>query len=109
MIKFLPAKIVATTFLAALAFPALTHADVSPVRVKVEASTDKSEDKAGSSQSRTLSITLTNSSAEQQDVKIKYVVFGRDVSSKEIVAVGDGELTASVKPRGTEKVVAPEA
>jgi hypothetical protein len=95
-----------------LAFTALltlSHGEVSPIRVQVEAKSKTDKSKDGTTQTRVLNITVSNSGAEAAELKVQYAVFARDVDSKEIITVGEGELPVSVKPRGTEKVEAPAA
>ena len=91
------------------AFAFTAHAELSPVHMRIETNNKNSVDKTSSTQSRSLNVILDNSSSEQVDVKVKYVIFGRDASSKDIVTVGQGEMPATIKPHGTEKVSTPEA
>jgi hypothetical protein len=99
--------------LATALFLAASQAEVSPIRVRVEVTSktdaDRGKDKDSTTYSRVLNIIVDNSAPEAAELKVKYAIFGRDVSSKDIVTLGMGELPASVKARGTEKVQTPKA
>jgi hypothetical protein len=100
------------TFIAAttLAFSRTVFAaPPSAVRLRVEQVSKSDTISYKSVQSRSLNITVANSSNEALELKVKYVVFGRDVSTKDVVTVGQGELPVSVKALGTEKVQTPAA
>jgi hypothetical protein len=82
-------------------------AQVSPIRLRVEQTSKSDTIGYKSVQSRNLTILLANSSAQTADVKVKWAVLGRDLKSKEIVTIGQGELTASVAASATEKLQTP--
>ena len=87
----------------------MTAAEVSPVRVRVE-KTGKSDTNAYKTvQTRSLTVYVSNASREPLDLKVKYAIFGRDIKSKEVVVVLEGELPISVKAQATEKVQTPLA
>jgi hypothetical protein len=92
---------------------AVGHADVSPIRVRVEVTSktdaDRGKDKDTTTYSRFLNVIVDNGGAEAAELKIKYAIFGRDIASKDIVTLGSGEVPVSVKPRGSEKVQTPKA
>lgn len=79
-------------------------AQVSPVRLRVEQSSKSDTTSYKNVQTRSLSIFLANSSAQPAEVKVKWAIFGRDIKSKEIVTVAQGETNASIKASGSEKV-----
>lgn len=85
-------------------FPTPNHAEVSPVRVRVELTSKNDTTSYKSVQSRTLNIIVSNSSSELLDLKAKFAVFGRDIKTQEIVTIEQGEIPVSLKARGTEKV-----
>ena len=91
------------------AFSAVSRAESSPIRIRVEATNKLDPEKTKTTQTRVLNVTLDNSSAEPQELKVKFAVFGRDVSSRDIVTVGQGEVPVTVKGRGSEKVQTTEA
>lgn len=82
----------------------MAHAQVSPVRVQVEQSGKTDTTGYKTVQSRSLNITVSNSSAEPVNVKVKYAIFARDIKSQEIYTLLQGDMPATVKPRGSEKV-----
>jgi hypothetical protein len=92
---------------------AIGHAEVSPIRVRVEVTSktdaDRAKDKDTTTYSRLLNVIVDNGGAEAAELKVKYAIFGRDVESRDIVTLGMGELPVSVKARGTEKVQTPKA
>src|SRR4051812_27223380 len=100
---------VAPFFVATVVLIAAAYAEVSPVRMRVEAANKVDVDKTTTTQSRTLNVIVDNSSAEPLDLKVKFAVFGRDVTSKDIVTVAQGEVPVTVKPHGSEKVPTPPA
>jgi hypothetical protein len=106
--KFLASPITAFC-LSISALVAVAHAEVSPVHMRIEASNKAETTKTSSTQSRSLTVYVDNSSQEQMELKVKYEIFGRDATSKDIVSVGKGEVPVSVKPHGQEKVSTPEA
>ena len=53
---------------------------------------------------RALKISVVNSSNEPLELKLKYVLFGRDAADKDIKAIDQGDRPAPVKPRSTEIV-----
>jgi len=106
--KFLASPFTAFS-LSIFALVAVAQAEVSPVHMRIEASNKAETTKTSSTQTRTLTVYVDNSSQEQVELKVKYVIFGRDATSKDIVTVGQGEVPVSVKPHGQEKVTTPEA
>ena len=92
---------------------AVGHAEVSPIRVRVEVTSktdaDRQKDKDTTTYTRILNVIVDNAGAEPAELKVKYAVFGRDIASKDIVTLGQGEVPVSVKARGTEKVQTPKA
>jgi len=91
------------------ALVAVVHAEVSPAHMRIETNNKAETTKAALTQSRSLTVYVDNSSQEQMDLKVKFVVFGRDATSKDIVTVGQGEVPVTVKPHGQEKITTPEA
>jgi hypothetical protein len=88
------------------------YAQISPIKMRVTQTgkTDRDDkDKHKSSQEKVLNIEITNSAKEAMDLKIKYTVFGRDLRSKDIVGIADGEMPAALKPQSTEKFTTPKA
>ena len=84
-------------------------AQVSPVRVRVEQVNEAKTISYKSVQTRSLNVLLSNSSTDSQELKVKFVIFGRDIKSKDIVTVLEGEMPVTLKPSGTEKIQTPEA
>jgi hypothetical protein len=83
------------------------RAEISAVTVRVE-QTIKSDmnqkDRTTRTHSRTLNVFVSNNSSELLDLKVKYIVFGRDMLNHDLITAGEGENPVSVKPRETEKV-----
>ena len=42
--------------------------------------------------SRTLNVFLTNNSSELLDLKVKHIVFGRDMIKHDLITAGEGEM-----------------
>ena len=85
-------------------FPVAAQAQASPVRVQV-AQTGKIDTLGYKTvQTRTLTITVTSSSAEPLNLKVKYAILGRDISNQDVFTLTQGELPVAVKARGVEKV-----
>lgn len=84
-------------------------AQLSPIQLRVEQSSKSDTIGYKSVQSRSLTIHLANSSAQPADVKVKWAVLGRDLKSKDIVTIGQGDLTATVAAKGAAKLQTPAA
>lgn len=88
------------------------RAEPSAVSIRVEQA-NKSDmdgkDRFSRDHVRTLNIFVTNNSADQLELKVKHIVFGRDMIHHDYMTVGEGEKTVTVKPHGSEKVETPEA
>ena len=80
------------------------RAEPNPVRIKVEQ--PSKTDLAGDTKTvkRALKVSVVNSSNEPLELKLKYVLFGRDAADKDIKVIDQGDRPASVKPRSTEIV-----
>jgi len=96
-------------FIAALVLGAAgtLRAETADVHVRVEQiikSDMNQKDKSNRPHSRTLHIFVTNNSLDQLELKVKYIVFGRDMIKHDLITSGEGESPVSVKPRSTEKV-----
>ncbi|MEQ1860850.1 MAG: hypothetical protein ABMA13_13020 [Chthoniobacteraceae bacterium] len=94
-------------FLILLAALATATAQVSAVRLRVEQVSKSNTTSYKTVQTRSLTIHLANSSTQPADVKVKWAVLGRDIKSKDVVTVEQGELAAALKPTGTEKLQTP--
>lgn len=79
-------------------------AQVSPIRMRVEQVSKGDKTSYKTVQSRSLTIHLTNSSQQPADVVVKWAVLGKDISSKEVVTVEQGEMKSSLKASGSEKL-----
>ena len=104
-------RILNLAFLAliAAAFTPSVVAQVSPVRLRVEQVSKSDTNSYKTVQSRSLNVQVSNSSLEAVELKLKYVIFGRNMKGGDIVTVGQGEVPVSVKPQGTEKLTTPPA
>jgi hypothetical protein len=81
------------------------HAAPSAVRVRVEAVNKSETEKDKKTQKRSLKVFVSNSSKEALELKVKYVIFGRQLAErKEFVTVDEGQLPASVAPMETKQV-----
>jgi len=88
---------------------ALPGAGPSAIRIRVEQSGKTDTISYKTVQSRSLGILVSNTSNEALDLKVKYVIFGRDIKTQDVVTIEQGELPVSVKPLGTEKLQTPVA
>jgi hypothetical protein len=88
------------------------RAEPSAVSIRVEQA-NKSDmdgkDRFSRDHIRTLRIFVTNNSAEQLELKVKHIVFGRDMIHHDYMTVGEGEKAVTVKAHGSEQVETPEA
>jgi hypothetical protein len=87
----------------------LHAAEFNPVRIRVEKTGKSDTTSYKTVQTRSLTISVSNSSQEPLELKVKYAIFGRDIKTKEVVVVAEGELPVSVKAQETEKVETPLA
>ncbi len=87
----------------------LVRAEVSPVSVRVEQVSNDKRTRYDETQKKTLQIILSNGSAQEQAVKVKYYYFAKDVKEHAVTVFKDGEKTATIKPHGTETVTADPA
>jgi hypothetical protein len=102
--------LIAFVALAAAFLSATTaHAQLSTLRMRLEANSSADRDSYKLTQSRSLTIYLNNSGLEPADVVVKWAVLGRDIKSKDIVTVDSGEIKSSLKPRGDDKLQTPVA
>jgi hypothetical protein len=81
----------------------------NPVTVRVEQANKvsggkTSMDKFIRHQHRTLTVFVTNGAAETAQVLVKYTIFGREVTSREVVTIEHGERAATVAARTTATV-----
>lgn len=91
-----------------LSIPAAALAEPSPVHVRTEqANKLEVEKKFTRHASRSLKIFVSSSSKEALDLKVKYVVFARDLTGKDMVVVDQGEKAIQVKPFATEMIETP--
>ncbi len=90
--------------LAVAAFAPLTRAEVSPISLRVQQDSNDKRDKFDDSQKKSLKIFLTNSSAADVTVKVKYYFYSKSATSKEAAVMKDGEKEATVKAHGSETV-----
>jgi len=67
------------------------------------------KDRISRTHARTVNAIITNNSSESLQVKVKHVVFGRDMHEHQLVTVGEGENPATVKPHMTERIQTAEA
>ena len=93
-------------------FHAPLRAEPSAVSIRVEQA-NKSDmdgkDRHSRDHIRTLNIFVDNNSVEQLELKVKHIVFGRDMLHHDYMTVGEGEKLITVKPHGSEKVETPPA
>lgn len=102
-------RILNIAFLAVLfaGFTSTVFAQVSPVRLRVEQVSKSDTTSYKTVQTRSLNVQVSNGSPEAVELKLKYVVFGRNLKGGDIVTVGAGEVPVTVKLQGTEKVATP--
>jgi hypothetical protein len=102
----------ATLLAVLLPFTASLRAEPSAVSIRVEQA-NKSDmdgkDRFSRDHVRILNIFVTNNSADQLELKVKHIVFGRDMIHHDYMTVGEGEKVITVKPHGSEKVETPPA
>lgn len=84
--------------------PALAQASSVSVRVEQVNKTERDDSKKYKrTYSRALNIFVQNGAAELTDLKVKYVIFGREADGL-MVTLGEGEHMVSARPRMNEKV-----
>jgi hypothetical protein len=96
--------LLARLFLGGSILLATARAEPSPVTVRVEQVNTHDATKYKKTERRALNVFVANASQEALELKMKYVIFGRDVKSHEVVTVGQGEHPLSLKPLGSEKI-----
>jgi len=94
-----------------LTSPAI-HADMSAISIRVDPSS-KSEpgkpDRYVITQTHSLKVYVTNASKDAAEVKVKSILFGRDLKDHNIDKINEAEKEAQVKPLATETVEIPAA
>lgn len=84
----------------------------SAVSIRVEQA-NKSDmdgkDRTKRDHERTLNIFVTNNSGEELNLKVKHIIFGRDLVHHDYMTAGEGEKDVTVKPHSMEKVETPAA
>lgn len=87
-------------------------AEPTAVTIRVEQA-NKSDmnpkDRIARTHCRKLHVFVTNNSQEQLPLKIKYMLFGRDMLTHDIVKVSEGEQPVEVKPHSAANVDSAEA
>jgi len=91
---------------AALSFSSAVgaRAGVGPISMRVEQPSSTTNEGDKKTVKKNLKITFSNSSGADVDIKIKYVLFGRDGAEKELKSVDTGDRGATVKARSNEVV-----
>jgi len=103
------AAIVAT---ALLPLTGSVRAETSAVSIRVEQANKSDMDgksRTVREHTRTLNIFITNNSGDQLDLKVKHIIFARDLLHHDYVTAGEGEKAIVVKPHTSEKVETPAA
>ncbi len=88
----------------AAASPAPARMEASGISIRVEQPSKTDNDRVKKTVTRSLKVSVSNSSTEALELKVKYAFFGRDTVDKDIKILGEGDRPASVKPRSTEIV-----
>lgn len=88
--------------LAAVSCSTSVFAGLSPVNIRVEQQSQSDNEPDKKSAKRKLKITLSSSVQEELILKVKWALLGRDVSTKEVTVVEEGEMLSTIKPRGTD-------
>ena len=102
-------QFLSTTLLSLFSLGASLHAlDVSPISIQVDQASDDKHGRYDETQKKSLHVTLTNSSAQDLSVKMKYYIFAKDIKGKDVVVLKDGEQDTTVKAHATETVNTPE-
>ena len=94
-----------TALVFAVAIP--LRAETTGVSIRVEQSIKSDmnpKNLSNRAHSRTLNVFLTNNSSELLDLKVKHIVFGRDMLKHDLITAGEGENAVRIKPHSTEKV-----
>lgn len=95
------------SLLAAACLVSTAAAQVSTVRLRVEQVSKNDKNSYKTVQSRSLTIYLTNSAPLPADAVVKWAVFGRDIKTKDVVTIEQGEMKSSMKASGAEKLQTP--
>jgi hypothetical protein len=94
------------------------QAETTAVSIRVEQSNvsdmgpkdpKAAKDRFTKTHSRTLVVFVTNNSGDPLDLKVKHIVFGRDMIHHDYMTAGQGEKAVTVKPHTTERVETAEA
>ena len=90
--------------LAVVALPCVAPAELSPFRLRVEQVSKSDNDKYSKKQQRSLKIFASNSSKEAAELRAKYIFFGKQANSSDVVKLDEGEKALSVGPLATQMV-----
>jgi hypothetical protein len=108
----LPPTAAATLLVALLPFTTSLRAEPSAVSIRVEQANKSdmgAKDPHTRKHTRTLNIFVANNSTEQLQLKVKHVIFGRDMIHHDLMTAGEGEKMVTVKPHSSEQVETPAA
>jgi len=97
-------KLLSFALLPLVLAPALRAVEVSPILLQVKEEGGGKWSHQGETQEKSLSIELTNTSAQNVSVKVKYYFFDKDVKGKEVAIFKDGEKSATVKAHATSTI-----
>ncbi len=99
------ARILLSLFLSIITLAPLARAEVSPISIRVEQAGDSDNGKFKKTQTKTLKIHITNSSAQDRTaLRVKYWFFGKDVKDRDLAVLKQGEAKTDIKARATEMV-----
>ena len=87
-----------------LVIGSVAQAEVSSVGVRVDQVSKSLTEGAKKTVKRSLAVRLVNNSTETQTVIVKYMLFGRDAATGDILVMDSGERSATVKSRATELI-----
>jgi hypothetical protein len=88
------------------------QAEPSAISIRVEQSnrsTSDPKDHFIRTHIRSLNIFVTNNSSAPAQLKVKHIIFGREMIHHDFVTIAEGEAPLTVKPHTTEKIETPEA
>jgi hypothetical protein len=96
-------------FCLTLAFASIADAALYPITVRVEQKNKSQTDGPKTTQTKELKVLLGNSTKQEYSgLKVKYLLFARDVLSKDISLLEQGERPADLKGMNTAVVETPE-
>ena len=87
-----------------LVLGSVAQAEVSPIGLRVDQVSKSITEGGKKTVKRSLNVHIANNSSETQTMTAKYILFGRDAATGDILVMDSGDQSATVKSRSTELI-----